>query len=62
VKLLLGRLIPDYFPKIFGESEEEPLAAEASKVTFEKVAREINESTHANGGGSKLDLDEIVYG
>ena len=60
--LLLGRLIPDYFPKIFGESEEESLNVKASKVAFEKVAREINESTHANGGGSGLDLDEIVYG
>ena len=39
-----------------------PLDVKASKVAFEKVAREINETTHANGGGSKLDLDKIVYG
>ncbi|OAX39715.1 hypothetical protein K503DRAFT_769260 [Rhizopogon vinicolor AM-OR11-026] len=55
--LLLGRLIPDYFPKIFGKSEKEPLDAEASRVAFEKVAKEINESHEMN-----LDLDEIVYG
>jgi 5-oxoprolinase (ATP-hydrolysing) len=55
--LLLGRLIPDFFPKIFGKSEKEPLDTEASKILFEKVAKEINES-HAN----HLSLDEIVYG
>ncbi|KAG1745101.1 Hydantoinase/oxoprolinase-domain-containing protein [Suillus paluster] len=55
--LLLGRLIPDYFPKIFGKSEKEPLDSEASHVAFEKVAKEINESHEMN-----LDLDDIVYG
>jgi 5-oxoprolinase (ATP-hydrolysing) len=60
--LLLGRLIPDYFPKIFGQSEKEPLDTCASRVAFEKVAKEINDSSHANGGGTKLELDEIVYG
>ncbi|KAG1782155.1 Hydantoinase/oxoprolinase-domain-containing protein [Suillus placidus] len=55
--LLLGRLIPDYFPKIFGKSEKEPLDSEASRVAFEKVAKEINESHEIN-----LGLDDIVYG
>lgn len=55
--LLLGRLIPDYFPKIFGKSEKEPLDSEASRVAFEKVAKEINESHEMN-----LNLDDIVYG
>lgn len=56
--LLLGRLIPDYFPKIFGKSEKEPLDVEASRVAFEKVAKEINDS-HPE---LVLSLDEIVYG
>ncbi|KAF9466756.1 5-oxoprolinase [Collybia nuda] len=55
--LLLGRLIPDYFPKIFGKSEKEPLDIEASQSAFEKVAREINDSHE-----KQLSLDEIVYG
>ncbi|KAF5350124.1 hypothetical protein D9756_009041 [Leucocoprinus leucothites] len=55
--LMLGRLIPDYFPKIFGKSEKEPLDIEASRVLFEKVAEEINASNE-----KKLSLDEIVYG
>ncbi|KAH7910412.1 Hydantoinase/oxoprolinase-domain-containing protein [Hygrophoropsis aurantiaca] len=55
--LLLGRLIPDYFPKIFGKSEKEPLDSNASQTAFEAVAKEINESHE-----KKLELDEIVYG
>jgi hypothetical protein len=55
--LLLGRLIPDYFPKIFGKSEKEPLDVEASQSAFKKVAEEINDSHE-----KQLSLDEIVYG
>lgn len=55
--LLLGRLIPDYFPKIFGKSEKEGLDIEASKHAFEKVAAEVNANFD-----KKLSLDEIVYG
>lgn len=55
--LLLGRLIPDYFPKIFGKSEKEPLDAEASESAFKKVVDEINASHDKT-----LSLDEIVYG
>ncbi|KAG6841174.1 hypothetical protein C0991_001099 [Blastosporella zonata] len=55
--LILGRLIPDYFPKIFGKSEKEPLDAEASRVAFERLAEDIN----ANHDG-ELSIDEIVYG
>ena len=40
--LLLGRLIPSYFPKIFGKSESEPLDHEASRRAFEELAERIN--------------------
>lgn len=55
--LLLGRLVPDYFPKIFGKTEKEPLDIEASRTAFEKLAAEINAEQH-----KQLSLDEIVYG
>ncbi|KAF8836580.1 hypothetical protein BDN67DRAFT_1071861 [Paxillus ammoniavirescens] len=55
--LLLGRLIPDYFPKIFGKSENEALDVVASKMAFEELASQINESQER-----VLELDEIVYG
>ncbi|KAF9036133.1 hypothetical protein BDZ89DRAFT_1157685 [Hymenopellis radicata] len=56
--LLLGRLVPDYFPKIFGESEKEPLDAQASKEKFDLVVSEIN----SQQAGKELSLDEVVYG
>ncbi|KAF9234381.1 Hydantoinase/oxoprolinase-domain-containing protein [Melanogaster broomeanus] len=55
--LLLGRLIPDYFPKIFGKSENESLDVVASSTAFEELAKKINE-----GQEKALELDEIVYG
>jgi len=32
--LVLGRLIPDFFPKIFGPHENEPLDIEGTKAAF----------------------------
>jgi 5-oxoprolinase (ATP-hydrolysing) len=55
--LLLGRLIPDYFPKIFGKSEKEPLDVDATRSEFEKLAQNINENS-----ANDLSLDEIIYG
>ncbi|KIM63244.1 hypothetical protein SCLCIDRAFT_15597 [Scleroderma citrinum Foug A] len=55
--LLLGRLIPDYFPKIFGKNENESLDVEASRTAFEKLAEQINESQEV-----PIELDEIIYG
>jgi len=54
---MLGRLIPDYFPKIFGKTEKEPLDIEASRRAFEKLAESINVDQEI-----KLSLDEVVYG
>lgn len=57
--LMLGRLIVDYFPKIFGKSENEPLDIEASRVKFKEIAKTVN----AEGNFEKqLSLDEVVYG
>ncbi|KAG8713991.1 hypothetical protein FRC11_010258 [Ceratobasidium sp. 423] len=55
--LMLGRLIPELFPKIFGKSEKEPLDMEASRSAFEKVAQEVRSSSDKN-----YTLDEVVYG
>ncbi|KZP06471.1 hypothetical protein FIBSPDRAFT_914690 [Athelia psychrophila] len=55
--LLLGRLIPDYFPKIFGKSEREPLDVDASRAAFDVLVDEINRES-----GRQMGLDEVVYG
>ena len=39
--LVLGRLLPEYFPKIFGPKEDEPLDLETCLKAFEKLTQEV---------------------
>ncbi|KIW89458.1 uncharacterized protein Z519_09614 [Cladophialophora bantiana CBS 173.52] len=55
--LFLGRLLPDFFPKIFGKHEDEGLDPEASKKLFEELTKEINSKTNKN-----MSADEVAYG
>lgn len=55
--LFLGRLLPDFFPKIFGKNEDEGLDPEASKKLFDELAEEINSKTDKN-----MSADEVAYG
>lgn len=41
--LILGRLLPEYFPKIFGPNENEPLDYNVTRQKFEELRKEINE-------------------
>lgn len=40
--LALGRLLPSFFPKIFGPEENEPLSLEATMERFHLLTQEIN--------------------
>ncbi|KAJ3296893.1 hypothetical protein HK104_001044 [Borealophlyctis nickersoniae] len=55
--LFLGRLIPDFFPKIFGKSEREALDFEATRRAFESLTEEINAQT-----SDRVTPDEVAYG
>jgi 5-oxoprolinase (ATP-hydrolysing) len=59
--LVLGRLLPQYFPKLFGPSENEPLDAEGTRRAFEALADEINALAKANGMATKT-VEEIALG
>ncbi|CUM64554.1 uncharacterized protein PRCAT00002161001 [Priceomyces carsonii] len=41
--LFTGRIIPEYFPCIFGKSENEPLDYDTVETKFTELAQEINE-------------------
>lgn len=58
--LILGRLLPEFFPKIFGPGENEGLDIEASKKAFVSVVKEVN----AGRGEEEKEMseDEVVYG
>lgn len=43
-----GRLLPDYFPKIFGKSEKEPLDIEITRSRFTELAQQVNAETGQN--------------
>jgi 5-oxoprolinase (ATP-hydrolysing) len=55
--LFLGRLVPDYFPKIFGRSEKEALDADVVAGKFVELAKSINAET-----GKSMSPEEIAYG
>lgn len=44
--LALGRLLPEYFPKIFGPNEDQPLDKSATKTAFDELTKDINEFLH----------------
>ena len=39
--VVLGRIVPRYFPHIFGPLEDQPLDVAASKNAFEDLTREV---------------------
>jgi 5-oxoprolinase (ATP-hydrolysing) len=55
--LFLGRLLPEFFPKIFGKNEDEGLDFEASKKVLQELTDQINEDT-----GKNMSIDEVAYG
>ena len=62
--LLLGRLVPDHFPKIFGKSEKEPLDRLATETAFKLMQNQINQFLKNQGDTSvtEMSLDEIAFG
>ncbi|PLB43363.1 hypothetical protein P170DRAFT_459786 [Aspergillus steynii IBT 23096] len=57
VNLFLGRLLPDFFPKIFGKNEDEPLDSEIVREKFTSLTTEINAET-----GRSLSPQEVACG
>ena len=55
--LFLGRLLPEYFPKIFGPNENESLDVEITRKKFTELAEQINKET-----GFSKSPEEIALG
>ncbi|KAG0246141.1 hypothetical protein BGX31_004330 [Mortierella sp. GBA43] len=65
--LVLGRLNPDYFPKIFGPKENESLDISIARSKFEDLTRKINEymakdKQAAGLNWTPMTVDEVAYG
>ncbi|CAI6088235.1 unnamed protein product [Clonostachys chloroleuca] len=55
--LLLGRLLPEYFPKIFGPTEDQALDVDIVREKFEQLAQQIRQDT-----GRDLSPEEVAVG
>lgn len=55
--LLLGRLVPQYFPKIFGPNEDEGLDLEMAKKKFTELTKIINSEQEKD-----LTIEEVALG
>lgn len=64
--LVLGRILPEFFPKIFGKTEDLPLDFEGSSTAFKKLTEEVNEFlSHQSGGDVKrehLTVEQVAMG
>jgi 5-oxoprolinase (ATP-hydrolysing) len=58
---LLGRLLPEFFPKIFGPDEKDPLDINATKLAFEELTAKINKENEKNGAKA-VDCYEVALG
>jgi len=59
--LFLGRLLPEYFPKVFGPKENEPLNREVTEAKFLALTEEINAERLATGF-SPFTAEEVAMG
>ena len=55
---VLGRILPEFFPSIFGEDEKQPLDAGASKSALHKIAEQVNEQARSSGQPEKT-VEEV---
>lgn len=60
--LFLGRLLPDFFPKIFGPNENEGLDVEASRKVIQELTDAVNEELSREGKKELMSADEVAYG
>lgn len=59
--LVLGRLIPEYFPSVFGASADQSLDLESAQSAFKELQRQINES-RLQKGQAAMSIEEIAHG
>lgn len=60
--LFLGRLVPDFFPKIFGPDENQGLDEETSRRMFEQLTQEINQDLSQGDQSKEMTPDEVAFG
>uniref|UniRef100_A0A8C3UP46 5-oxoprolinase n=1 Tax=Catharus ustulatus TaxID=91951 RepID=A0A8C3UP46_CATUS len=54
--LVLGRLLPEYFPRIFGPGEDQPLCRDSAVAAFRHLAATIGDFRSATGDSAVPDV------
>ncbi|KAL3358039.1 hypothetical protein AABB24_015267 [Solanum stoloniferum] len=61
--LILGYVIPEFFPSIFGPNEDQPLDIDATREEFEKLARQINSYRKSQDSSARdMTVEAIAQG
>eukprot|EP01094_Clydonella_sp_ATCC50884_P021258 TRINITY_DN4644_c0_g1_i2.p1 TRINITY_DN4644_c0_g1~~TRINITY_DN4644_c0_g1_i2.p1 ORF type:complete len:927 (+),score=254.03 TRINITY_DN4644_c0_g1_i2:50-2782(+) len=60
--LVLGRILPEFFPHIFGESEDQPLDRTAALAAFQQLTDEINAYNAEHNPGETLTVERVAMG
>ena len=60
--LFLGRLLPEFFPKIFGKNEDQGLDESASEKLFQALTEQINKEIAGGDKQKAMSADEVAYG
>lgn len=61
--LILGIVIPDFFPAIFGPNEDQPLDVESARKEFEKLAIDVNSYRKAQDASAvEMAVEDIALG
>ena len=56
--LVLGRILPEFFPKIFGKSENQPLDGDAAQKALQELTADLNQ--HAQPSQGQKSVDEVL--
>uniref|UniRef100_A0A8D9F168 5-oxoprolinase n=1 Tax=Cacopsylla melanoneura TaxID=428564 RepID=A0A8D9F168_9HEMI len=60
--LVLGRIIPEYFPSIFGPNKDQPLDAQGTREAFEVLRQDINKFYQDNDINKTLSVEQVALG
>lgn len=60
--LALGRLLPEYFPKIFGPHENAPLDKQATMSKFKQLTKDINAFLTIQIDKKEMTMEEVAMG
>src|ERR1700722_14092969 len=58
--VMVGKLMPAFFPKIFGPKQDQPLDADAVRAGFAALSRQVNENSPGSGRSAEAVADGFI--